>query len=102
MTALLNLHIQTSQQPRSSSKEVGWESKPGFDFVVNVDGCSLGNPGQAGFGALMRGSEGNWISGVYGFIGGSDNLKAEIYGLCFGLNLAWNHGVKKLLCYLIA
>ncbi|RZB92050.1 hypothetical protein D0Y65_024180 [Glycine soja] len=43
----------------------------------NVDGSSLGNLGLAGYGRILRNSDGEWIYGFHGHIGNSKNLHAE-------------------------
>lgn len=67
--------------------------------VMNVDGCSLGNPGPAGFGGLLRFGDGEWHLGFYGSIGVADNLEAKLAALCFGLTIAWDEGFRRLTCY---
>lgn len=68
-------------------------------MVMNVNGSSLGNPGPAGFGGLLRSGDGEWRLGFYGSIGVADNLEAELAALCFGLTIAWDEGIRRLTCY---
>lgn len=67
--------------------------------IMNVDGSSFRNPGRAGFGGLVRRIDGSWVSGFSGSIGFSDNWHAELSALLHGLQLAWNEGIRNLLCY---
>lgn len=39
------------------------------------------------------------MTGVYGFLGEVENLKAKLVGILEGLNLAWEVGARNLLCY---
>ena len=64
---------------------------PPLSFVkVNTDGSSLGNPGAAGFGGMIRDEGGVWVW--------ADNLCVELLALRFGLQLAWQHGFRKIVC----
>lgn len=68
-------------------------------MVLNVDGNSIGNPGPTGYGGLICSGEGKWQGGFYGSIGISDNLRAELAALYFGLTFAWDSGMRRLVCY---
>lgn len=60
---------------------------PGW-FKLNTDGASLGNPGKAGGGGLIRDSEGRWIRGFSRSIGHATSVMAELWALRDGLKLA--------------
>lgn len=68
-------------------------------MVLNVDNSSLGNPGPAGFDGLLRTREGKWCGRFYDSIGTSDSLRAELAGIFFDLSMAWDTGVRSLVCY---
>ncbi|GAA1397973.1 bifunctional RNase H/acid phosphatase [Kitasatospora putterlickiae] len=58
-------------------------------FVVEADGGSRGNPGPAGYGAVVRdGDTGRIIAEAAGFIGHATNNVAEYKGLIAGLRAA--------------
>ena len=40
-----------------------WECPPSSWFKLNTDGSSIGNPGRAGGGGVLRDSNGNWVRG---------------------------------------
>lgn len=67
--------------------------------MLNVDGNSMDNPGQAGFEGLLRMHDGEWLVGFYGSIGYLENLQAELAAIFFGLSMAWDQGMRKLVCY---
>lgn len=67
--------------------------------MPNVDGSSLGNPGRAGFGGLLRNLDGAWLLGFAGTIGVSTSLHAELCALYHGLLVAWSRGYRRLTCY---
>lgn len=72
---------------RINEKEVRWE-KPHNNWVkLNFDGACRGNPGQAGFGVVIRNKDGNVVFGTYGYIGHAINNEAEIRAIEFGLLL---------------
>ncbi|WP_030243643.1 bifunctional RNase H/acid phosphatase [Streptomyces sp. NRRL S-350] len=58
-------------------------------FVVEADGGSRGNPGPAGYGAVVRaGDTGQILAEAAGFIGHATNNVAEYQGLIAGLKAA--------------
>lgn len=81
------------------SRWVTWHQSEEPVVVVNVDGSSLGNPGPAGFGGLIRMGDGEWCGGFFGSIGTADNLSAELAALQFGLSIAWESRARNLVCY---
>lgn len=70
-------------------------------IVLNVDGSSMGNLGPAGFWALLRRGDGQWLVGCYGSIGVADNVLAELAAMMLvrANTLAWDFGARKLVCY---
>ncbi|XP_059078016.1 uncharacterized protein LOC131876594 [Cryptomeria japonica] len=81
---------------RINRKEVRWE-KPQNNWVkLNFDGACRGNPGQAGFGAVIRNKEGNVVSGTYGYIGHATNNEAKIRALEVGLLLCKEIGLTNI------
>jgi ribonuclease HI len=47
-----------------------WEVSPPEDCMVNLDGSSLGNLGNVGYGGLLRYENEVWLHGFLGY-GGS-------------------------------
>lgn len=82
---------------RAAPREVGWYPPSNDTIKVNVDGSSLGNPGRAGYGRLLKNRLGEWICGFSGSCGFADNLTAEVYAIIHGLDLAWNHGYRDII-----
>lgn len=85
----INKDSQSLNQSEASGKgKSAWipPSKP--SFKLNFDGASKGNPGQAGYGGIIRNHEGTPLILYYGNIGWDTNNFAELEGLRRGLQLA--------------
>ena len=54
---------------------------------MNLDGFSLGNPGRAGGGGIIRNSRGEWVSGYARAIGHTLSVAAKLWALRDGINL---------------
>lgn len=57
-------------------------------FQLNFYGASRGNPGQTGFGGVIRDHQGKPLTTFFGSIGWNTNNAAELEGLWRGLILA--------------
>ena len=69
---------------------------PKSEYLLQFDGCSKGNPGLSGAGAVIYNYE-NEIWGKSAFIGEkSTNNEAEYNGLLIGLLEAKNMGIRHL------
>jgi len=69
-----------------------------FDLVAYVDGGSLGNPGPAGVGVVIEGSESGKIT-IGKWIGRQDNNVAEYLALLEALQCAVTLKARKLHVY---
>jgi len=77
---------------------VNWVPPNENQVALNVDGCSLGNTGQAGCGGLIRDHTGSWLLGFSGYIGFVDSVEAELRGIEIGLKLAWDFRYREVSC----
>jgi ribonuclease HI len=69
---------------------------PEYDFKLNFDGCSKGNPGLAGAGAVIYKFDKEYWSNYF-FVGEKfTNNHAEYAGLILGLQQAKEFGIKYL------
>ncbi len=68
--------------------------------VLYTDGGARGNPGPAGFGALLFGEDGMLIAFTGGYEAHATNNFAEYSALLMGLKLAQKKGVSDLECRL--
>jgi ribonuclease HI len=72
-----------------AGKRVEW-------FTAHCDGGSRGNPGPAGFGAVVADAQGRVVARLSEYLGRQTNNYAEYSGLVAVLKWAAGHGVKRL------
>jgi probable phosphoglycerate mutase len=65
-------------------------------ITANVDGGARGNPGSAGYGAIIKDEEGHVLAEFYAGIGISTNNVAEYQGLIAALEWTASHGHTRL------
>jgi len=65
-------------------------------ITANVDGGARGNPGSAGYGAIIKDDNGHVLAELYAGIGISTNNVAEYQGLIAALEWALTHGHSRL------
>ena len=65
-------------------------------ITANVDGGARGNPGSAGYGAVIKDETGQVLAELYEGIGISTNNVAEYRGLIAALEWALAHGQRQL------
>lgn len=63
---------------------------------INVDGSSLGNPGNAGFEGVICDHLGRWVLGFNGSIGVGTNILVELQAFYHGLCLSWQQGWRSV------
>ncbi|KAG7545813.1 Ribonuclease H domain [Arabidopsis suecica] len=75
---------------------IGWVP-PGEGWVkLNTDGASRGNPGVATAGGVLRDKDGNWQRGFAVNIGVCSAPLAELWGVYYGLFIAWESGARRV------
>jgi probable phosphoglycerate mutase len=72
------------------------EATAGGWFTAHCDGGSRGNPGPAGYGAVIEDPEGQVVARLSEFLGRQTNNYAEYKGLLAVLAWALANGVRKL------
>ena len=65
-------------------------------FTAHCDGGSRGNPGPAGYGAVIEDPEGRVVARLSEFLGRQTNNYAEYHGLLAVLAWAAEHGASRL------
>ncbi|CAA7030525.1 unnamed protein product [Microthlaspi erraticum] len=78
-------------------REIRWEYPIQDWWKVNTDGASRGNPGLATAGDVLRDANGAWVGGFALNIGICSAPLAELWGVYYGLNLAWERRVPRLI-----
>jgi ribonuclease HI len=71
---------------------------PSCEYVLHFDGCSKGNPGPAGIGAVISKSGSEEWCGCQ-FIGNRTNNQSEYSALILGLKEALSRNIKQLQVY---
>jgi ribonuclease HI len=79
----------------SDKKESALDLSDGW-FTAHCDGGARGNPGPAGFGAVVEDPEGNVVARLSEYLGKQTNNFAEYSGLLAVLSWALTHGAKRL------
>jgi ribonuclease HI len=80
---------QESSSSAPSSSNTGW-------IAAHCDGGARGNPGPAGYGALIQSTDGAVIAELSEFLGLRTNNFAEYSGLLGCLDFALKNGYRKL------
>ncbi|WP_200260214.1 bifunctional RNase H/acid phosphatase [Streptomyces sp. HSG2] len=76
-------------RPETSPPAEAGSARTGREFVVEADGGSRGNPGPAGYGAVVRDAEtGRTLAETAEYLGTTTNNAAEYRGLLAGLRAA--------------
>lgn len=78
---------------------VSWQHGDEDTIILNVDGSALNNSGKANYGGLIRKHDGSFLRGLFGSVGISNILHAEIQTLLIGIKLCWETGYRKLMCF---
>jgi probable phosphoglycerate mutase len=65
-------------------------------FTVNIDGGARGNPGPAGWGAVVRDEQGAVVAELLGSLPHATNNVAEYHGLLAALEWSATNGVTNL------
>jgi hypothetical protein len=84
----LNMQTQGKTKNRQAISPTAWSPPPPGFLKINFDGASRGNPGPAGFGAVLRNHLGKITHLIAGFLGENTNNAAELSSLVKGLQTA--------------
>lgn len=83
--------------PDNRDKEVSGTNNSYDSLIVNVDGASKGNPGEAGIGVAIFDEDSNMVREVCEYIGVATNNIAEYKALILGIKCAIKHNARKVL-----
>jgi ribonuclease HI/exonuclease III len=93
----LRNHLTARCHKRQPTSPNTWTPPPTHYIKINFDGASRGNPGSAGYGAVIRDSCGAILSLDAGYIGETTNNVAELTGLLRGLQSAIDTGHQRII-----
>ena len=88
---------QKVDKPPKETSLISWKPPPPGFLKLNTDGSTLGNPGPANAGGLIRDTNGMWIRGFSRYIGTTNSFAVELWGLRDGLDLARKLDISKLI-----
>jgi ribonuclease HI len=71
-------------------------SPPDYYLIAHIDGGARGNPGPAGYGAVITDQSGNKVAALSEYLGHQTNNYAEYNGLLAALGYAVKQGHKAL------
>ncbi len=84
----MNQNLFAGVEPQPDDRG-GW-------FTAHCDGGSRGNPGPAGYGAVVEDAQGRVVARLSDYLGRQTNNFAEYKGLLAVLTWAMEHGAKRL------
>ncbi len=90
---LKELHDLTARQMISNRGKKKLETDT---VIIHTDGCSKGNPGEAGIGIVFSDGAGESFHKIYKYIGETTNNVAEYTALITALEEAQKQGFKKI------
>ncbi|KAG7559686.1 Reverse transcriptase domain [Arabidopsis thaliana x Arabidopsis arenosa] len=77
-------------------RRIAWQPPLGEWVKLNTDGASRGNPGLAAAGGALRDGTGRWRGGFVLNIGICSAPLAELWGVYYGLYIAWERRITRL------
>ncbi|OIS97451.1 putative ribonuclease h protein [Nicotiana attenuata] len=83
-------------KPQLHILPVRWNKPSVGEFKLNVDGCSKGNPGNAGCGGVLRDHLGRLIMAFTVYLGSCSNNSAEAQAIKTGVRWCLDHGFNRL------
>ncbi|KAL0008067.1 hypothetical protein SO802_009569 [Lithocarpus litseifolius] len=87
---------EASKDKHYTVAQVRWKKPREGWAKLNTDGASLGNPGRAGGGGVIRDHRGMWMKGFARKIGHATSLLAKFLALRDGLQMALQLGINCL------
>ncbi|CAI0550388.1 unnamed protein product [Linum tenue] len=75
---------------------IAWQPPPTGWSCLNTDGSVLYSQGSSTAGGVIRREDGRLIRAFTANLGGGSITRAELMGICIGLRIAWEEGVRKV------
>ncbi|XP_042483202.1 uncharacterized protein LOC122063560 [Macadamia integrifolia] len=76
--------------------EVFWCPPQARWMKLNLDGCSIGNPGKSRAGSILCNEKAEVVENFRKFLGTRTNFEAKFLALMIGIELAKHHNVQRL------
>jgi ribonuclease HI len=64
-----------------------------------VDDSLLGSTNTSGYGGLLRNNNGDFLLGFYGAAANPSILLAELMTILHGLQICWDKGFRRIVCF---
>ncbi|XP_042950232.1 uncharacterized protein LOC122282338 [Carya illinoinensis] len=93
---LRDLSIPVLPIKKVQAKLVCWKKPKNGRLKLNIDGCSLGNPGSSGAGGIIRDMHGNMVLSFSCSLGVGSNNHAELKALLIGLKYCRALGLNQV------
>ncbi|CAA7019270.1 unnamed protein product [Microthlaspi erraticum] len=77
-------------------RQISWMRPISGWVKLNTDGTSRGNPGLASAGGVLRDDSGSWVRGFALNIGACTAPLAELWGVYYGLLIAWEGRAQRV------
>ena len=95
LAAYKNLRVHSPGGLRVE-KQIAWHQPESNWVKLNTDGAARGNPGLATAGGVVRDEYGTWRGGFAINIGICSAPLAELWGVYYGLCIAWDRGFRRV------
>ncbi|CAN1171504.1 Putative ribonuclease H protein At1g65750, partial [Linum perenne] len=86
----------TKANPAKTRVDIAWEPGEEGWVILNTDGSVQAAGNKAAAGGVIRSSEGRYLHAFCTNLGKCSIMRAELRGLNIGLNMAWEHGFRKV------
>ncbi|XP_057444631.1 uncharacterized protein LOC130736871 [Lotus japonicus] len=80
-------------------REVAWTPPGENEVAVNCDGSKGEAQHNSGYGGCLRDNHGTWLGGFMGFGHDASVLAMELLAVFKGLQLAWDGGFRRVVCF---
>ncbi|XP_075655213.1 uncharacterized protein LOC142625441 [Castanea sativa] len=87
ISAIYHCGLNTKKSNYKRVVQIRWEIPQAGWACLNTDEATIGNPGRAWCGGLIRNKHGEWLGGFSRSIGCSNSFMVELWGLRDGLIL---------------
>jgi ribonuclease HI len=97
ISCLRSLNCPVNYVKKRKVQLISWKKPAGQQLKLNVDGSSIGNPGSAGGGGILRDSKGRCWAGFSRHYGNCTNMAAETRALLDGLRMCRDLGIRDII-----